>query len=175
MSKRAGNFITLSEVLTLVGADNTKFMFLTRKSDSHLDFDIDIVTATSAENPVYYVQYANARINSIFNNAAEHGFDIRSNKDIDFSILSNKEEMVLIKKLLVYPMIIEGAAKTYEPHRITFFLQELAGLFHSYYHNYKVLTEDTEITKARLALCKGIKIVLKDALNIIGVTAPVKM
>ena len=103
MSKRAGNFVTLSEVVDLVGADNTKFIFLTRKSDSHLDFDIDVVTATSAENPVYYVQYAYARINSILNNAAEKAIDISSVKDINLSLLTNKEELSLIKKLLTYP------------------------------------------------------------------------
>jgi len=175
MSKRAGNFVTLSEVVDLVGADNAKFIFLTRKSDSHLDFDIDVVTATSAENPVYYVQYANARINSIFANAKEKGIDTNTLKSADISFLSNKEELDLIKKLLAYPMILEGAARVYEPHRITFYLQELAGIFHSYYHKYKVISDDIEATKARLALCEGIKIVLRDALTILGVTTPEKM
>lgn len=175
MSKRAGNFVTLSEVVALVGADNAKFIFLTRKSDSHLDFDIDVVTATSAENPVYYVQYANARINSIFANAKEKGIDINTPENIDLSALSNIEELELIKKLLAYPMVLEGAARAYEPHRITFYLQELAGIFHSYYHKHKVITDDMQATKARLALCEGIKIVLSDALAILGVTAPEKM
>lgn len=175
MSKRAGNFVTLSEVVDLVGADNAKFIFLTRKSDSHLDFDIDVVTATSAENPVYYVQYANARINSIFANAKEKGIDINTLENTDLSALSNIEELDLIKKLLAYPMVLEGAARAYEPHRITFYLQELAGIFHSYYHKHKVITDDIEATKARLTLCEGIKIVLSDALTILGVTAPEKM
>lgn len=175
MSKRAGDFVTLSEVVDLVGSDNAKFIFLTRKSDSHLDFDIDVVTATSAENPVYYVQYANARINSILTNAKEKGIDVNSQEDLDLSILSNREELYLIKKLLTYPMVIESAARAYEPHRITFYLQELSGIFHSYYHKYKVITDDIETTKARLALCSAIKIVLGDALHILGVTAPEKM
>ncbi|MBI5639361.1 MAG: arginine--tRNA ligase, partial [Nitrospirae bacterium] len=175
MSKRAGNFVTLSEVVELVSSDNTKFMFLTRKADSHLDFDIDVVTASSAENPVYYVQYANARISSIIRNAGEQGisFDIPGADEL--GILSGEEELGLIKKLLSYPMILEGAARAYEPHRITFYLQELAGLFHPFYHKYKVISEDAEVTRARLALCRAIRIVLTDALSILGVTAPEKM
>lgn len=175
MSKRAGNFVTLSEVVDLVGADNTKFIFLTRKADSHLDFDIDIVTATSAENPVYYVQYAYARINSILRNAEERSIDISSLHTSQLSLLSNKEELSLIKKLIAYPMLLENAARTFEPHRITFYLQELAKLFHSYYHKYKVITDDIETTKARLALCLAAKIILYDALTILGVTSPEKM
>ncbi|RPI37765.1 MAG: arginine--tRNA ligase, partial [Nitrospiraceae bacterium] len=175
MSKRAGNFVTLSEVVDLVGADNTKFIFLTRKSDSHLDFDIDVVTATSAENPVYYVQYAYARMNSILKNADEKSIDISSVNDIKLSLLTNREELALIKKLLTYPMVLESAARSYEPHRITFYLQELAKMFHSYYHKHRVITEDIDIARARLALCQAIKIVLKDALGILGVTSPEKM
>jgi arginyl-tRNA synthetase len=175
MSKRAGNFVTLSEVVDLVGADTTKFMFLTRKSDSHLDFDIDVVTAQSAENPVYYVQYANARINSIFANAREKGIDIGHAADAGISALSGAEEITLVKKLLAYPMVLGGAARSYEPHRITFYLQELAGAFHSYYHKYKVITDDPETTMSRLSLCRAIKIVVGDALSILGVTAPEKM
>lgn len=175
MSKRAGNFVTLSEVIDLVGADNAKFIFLTRKSDSHLDFDIDVVKETSAENPVYYVQYANARINSILLNAKEQGINTGDFEDSDLTLLSNDEEKSLIRKLLVYPMILEGAAKAYEPHRITFYLQELAGIFHNYYHKHKVLTEEKETSQARLALCKAVTVVLGDALGILGVTAPEKM
>ncbi|MBS1235065.1 MAG: argS, partial [Nitrospirae bacterium] len=175
MSKRAGNFVTLSEVVDLVGADNTKFIFLTRKSDSHMDFDIDVVTATSAENPVYYVQYAYARINSILKNADEKSIDISSVEDIRLSLLTNREELSLIKKLLTYPLVLESAARSYEPHRITFYLQELAKIFHSYYHKHKVVTEDIDTTKARLALCLATKIILKDALGILGVTSPEKM
>ncbi len=175
MSKRAGTFVTLSEVVELVGADNAKFIFLTRKSDSHLDFDIDVVKATSAENPVYYVQYANARINSILINAKEKGIDIGRLPDRDLSALSNREEFALIKKLLSYPIVLESAARAYEPHRITFYLQELAGMFHPYYHKYKVVADDVETTHARLALCSAIKVVLSDALSMLGVTAPEKM
>jgi len=172
MSKRAGTFVTLSDIMDLVGPDTTKFIFLTRKADSHLDFDLDVVTATTAENPVFYVQYANARINSIIANAMEKGI---SAADADLSLLSEPAEISLIKKLLTYPMVLEGAARSFEPHRITFYLQELAGMFHTYYHNHRVIVDDPGLTSARLALCKGIKIVIGDALGILGVTAPEKM
>lgn len=175
MSKRAGNFVTLSEVVDLVGADTTKFIFLTRKSDSHLDFDFDVVTASSAENPVYYVQYANARISSILANAREKGIDMEGVKRSDLSPLASAEELGIIKKLLSYPMVLEGAVKAYEPHRITFYLHELAGMFHPYYHKYKVITGDADTTNARLALCMAIRIVLNDALTILGVTSPERM
>lgn len=175
MSKRAGTYVTLSDVIDLVSADNAKFIFLTRKSDSHLDFDIDVVTATSAENPVYYVQYANARINSIFMNAGERGLDSSGSGPVDFSLLVEQEESQLMRKLLVYPIILEGAAHAYEPHRITFYLQELAAIFHSYYHKHRVITDDEPTTLARLALCRAVKVVLADALSIVGVTAPEKM
>ncbi|MBI5102017.1 MAG: arginine--tRNA ligase, partial [Nitrospirae bacterium] len=175
MSKRAGTFVTLKEIVDLVGADTTKFIFLTRKADSHLDFDVEVVTAQSAENPVFYVQYANARINSILENARSKGTDPDNAADADLTLLSEEEELILIKKLLGYPMVLEGAAIACEPHRITFYLQELAGLFHPYYHKFKVLTEDSALSLARLALCIAIKIVLKDALTVLGVTAPEKM
>ncbi|MBI5074175.1 MAG: arginine--tRNA ligase [Nitrospirae bacterium] len=172
MSKRAGTFVTLSDIMDLVGPDTTKFIFLTRKADSHLDFDLDVVTATTAENPVFYVQYANARINSIIANAREKGIDAT---DADLSFLSEPAEVGLIKKLLTYPMVLEGAARSFEPHRITFYLQELAAMFHTYYHNHRVVGDDPGLTSARLALCAGIKIVIGDALGILGVTAPEKM
>lgn len=172
MSKRAGTFVTLSDLMDFVGPDIIKFMFLTRKSDSHLDFDLDVVTATTAENPVFYVQYANARINSILANAVEKGI---SADNADLFRLTGHAENSLIKKLLTYPMVLEGAARSFEPHRITFYLQELAGMFHTYYHNHRVITDDPDLTRARLALCRGIRIVIGDALGILGVTAPEKM
>ena len=173
MSKRAGTFVTLGDMMDLVGADITKFIFLTRKADSHLDFDLDVVTATSAENPVFYVQYANARITSILSHAGEKGLE--TDRDADLSLLGEPAELRLIKKLLAYPAALESAARSFEPHRITFYLQELAGMFHTYYHHYRIVGEDPALTAARLALCRGIKIVLGDALGILGVSAPEKM
>ena len=178
MSKRAGAFVTLREVIDEVGADITKFIFLTRKADSHLDFDLDIAKEQSSENPVFYVQYAFARISSIFRQAGERqvqgvsGDEIR---DADLSLLEEDEEISLIKKLLQYPVVLEGAAQYFEPHRITYFLQELAGAFHSYYYKHRVIVDDTGLTLARLSLCKGVKIVLEEGLKMLGVSAPEKM
>ncbi|MEW6739500.1 MAG: arginine--tRNA ligase [Nitrospirota bacterium] len=178
MSKRAGEFITLREVMDEIGADTTKFLFLTRRSDSHLEVDIEVAKAQSSENPVYYVQYAHARINSIFEKAKEsHQPSAISLQPLtDFNgELFNEEEIRIIKKLLLYPMMFRNAAIAHEPHRITFYLQEIAGMFHPYYHKHRVVSEDLEITKARLALCKAIQIVLRHGLKILGVKAPERM
>lgn len=175
MSKRAGEFVTLREVIEEIGADTTKFIFLTRRSDSHLEFDLDSVKKQTAENPVFYVQYAHARINSIFSYAAEKGIDIERLSEADLSILNSEEEIRIIKKLLYYPLIFEGAVRSHEPHRITFYLQELAGLFHPYYNHYRIVTEDTGVSLARLALCEGIRIVLREGLGILGVSMPERM
>lgn len=175
MSKRAGEFVTLREVMDEVGADTTKFIFLTRRPDSHLEFDLEIAKEQSADNPVFYVQYANARINSIFIHAREKGMNTECLDETDFSILKTPEELRIIKKLLCYPMTFGGAVISHEPHRITFYLQELAGLFHPYYNKYRVITDNAELSGARLALCEAIRIVLKDGLEILGLTAPERM
>jgi arginyl-tRNA synthetase len=175
MSKRAGEFITLQEVINEVGGDTTKFIFLTRRPDSHLEFDLETAKEQSAENPVFYVQYANARIHSIFSHAGERGMDTTSFDGVDLGLLSTPEELRIIKKLLTYPITFEGAVISHEPHRITFYLQELAGLFHPYYNRYKVVTDDAELSKARLTLCEAIRIVLKDGLQILGLSAPERM
>jgi len=174
MSKRAGEFITLREIMEEIGPDTTKFLFLTRRSDSHLEVDIEVAKAQSSENPVFYVQYAHARINSIFQKARESGFNMRDSGDINWELF-NDEEMKIVKKILSYPMMLRGAALAREPHRITFYLQELAGLFHPYYHHHRVITEDDELTRARLALCEAIAIVLKHGSKILGIKAPEKM
>jgi arginyl-tRNA synthetase len=175
MSKRAGEFITLREVMEEVGVDTTKFIFLTRRPDSQLEFDLDVAKAQSSENPVFYVQYAHARINSIFVNAREKGINTDNLFDIDLNPLSTHEEIKIIKKLLMYPMVFEGAVHTHEPHRITFYLQELSGMFHPFYNKHRVMSDDLALTRARLALCEAIKIVLQDGLMILGLRAPEKM
>ncbi|MDO8281043.1 MAG: arginine--tRNA ligase [Thermodesulfovibrionia bacterium] len=185
MSKRSGEFITLREVMDEVGADIAKFIFLTRRSDSHLDFDIEIAKRESSENPVFYVQYAFARISSIFRQVKERniqtclpvgmGFSSSTMPEIDLSILKEDDEISLIKKLLHYTMVFEGAVATYEPHRITFYLQELARHFHSYYNKHRVISDDNDLTVARLYLCRSVQIVLEEGLNILGVKAPERM
>ncbi len=176
MSKRAGEFITLRDVIDEIGADTTKFLFLTRRSDSHLEVDIEVAKAQSSENPVYYVQYAYARINSIFDKVRSQESGVASQDLTDFNgDLFNSEEIRIIKKLLCYPMMFKNAALAHEPHRITFYLQELAGMFHPYYHKHRVISDDLELTKARLALCQAIQIVLRHGLKILGVNAPERM
>lgn len=175
MSKRAGEFVTLREVIEEVGADTTKFIFLTRRPDSHLEFDLEVAKAQSSENPVFYVQYAHARINSIFAHAREKGIHMDTLSDADLSLLSHSEELRIIKKLLIYPMVFEGAVKAHEPHRITFYIQELSSIFHPYYNRYRIVTDDVALSKARLALCEAIRIVLRDGLEILGISAPERM
>ena len=175
MSKRAGEFVTLREVMDEVGADTTKFIFLTRRPDSHLEFDLEVAKAQSSENPVFYVQYANARINSIFAHAREKGIRIDKLYAADLKLLSTYEELRIIRKLLMYKLVFEGAVNAYEPHRITFYLQELSGIFHPYYNKYRVVSNDIELTMARLALCEAIRIVLLEGLEVLGISAPEKM
>ncbi len=175
MSKRAGEFVTLREVIDEIGPDTTKFIFLTRRSDSHLEFDLEKVKEQTSENPVFYIQYANARINSLFSHGIERGLNVERLEGADLSFLRTDEERVIAKKLLYYPLVFESAVRNHEPHRITFYLQELAGLFHPYYNRYRVVTDDRELSTARLALCEGIRIVLKDGLGILGVSIPERM
>jgi arginyl-tRNA synthetase len=175
MSKRAGEFVTLREVIEEVGADTTRFIFLTRRPDSHLEFDLEVAKAQSAENPVFYVQYAHARINSIFAHAREKGIKADALSDADLTLLSVSEELRIIKKLLTYPMVFEGAVKAHEPHRITFYIQELSGMFHPYYNKYRIITDDAALSRARLALCEAIRIVLREGLAILGISAPERM
>lgn len=175
MSKRAGEFVTLKEVIDEVGADTTKFIFLTRRPDSHLEFDLEIAKQQSSENPVFYVQYALARINSIFAHAVSQGIDVKGLENADFTSLVEQEEQRIIKKLLSYPIVFEAAVLAHEPHRITFYLQELAGMFHPYYHKHKVVTSENSLTTARLALCEAVRIVIRDGLEILGLSAPERM
>jgi arginyl-tRNA synthetase len=175
MSKRAGEFVTLREVIDEIGADTAKFIFLTRRHDSHLTLDLEAAVAQSAENPVYYIQYATARIHSIFAHAGEQGVETESLESADLAPLAEAEELRLIKKLLTYPIVFEQAVRNREPHRMTFYLQELAGMFHPYYNRHRVVTEDVALTRARLALMKAIVLSFSEGLRILGVSAPKKM
>ncbi|MEO5357698.1 MAG: arginine--tRNA ligase [Nitrospirae bacterium YQR-1] len=184
MSKRAGEFITLKDLMDEIGADTARFIFLTRRPDSQLEFDLDAAKAQSAENPVFYVQYAYARINSIFNKATERNVQTSfRDMDIDLSALDKPEELQIIKKLILYPLIFENAVRAREPHRITFYLQELSGMFHPYYNKYRILSPEStdngpealRLTHARLILCESVKIIIEAGLKILGITAPEKM
>ncbi|PKN83658.1 MAG: arginine--tRNA ligase [Deltaproteobacteria bacterium HGW-Deltaproteobacteria-1] len=175
MSTRSGEFVTLREVLDEVGKDAARYNFLMRRSDSHLDFDLEVAKKQSNENPVFYVQYAHARICSILRMAQERGMALPAYENMNPSLLVEPEERTLIKMMARYPEMLEGAVKSLEVHRITFYLNELAGVFHSYYNKNKVVTDDAALTAARLVLVDAVRVVLGNALKILGVNAPEKM
>jgi arginyl-tRNA synthetase len=175
ISKRAGNYVTLRYLIDEVGCDATRFFFVMRKPDSQLVFDIDLAKQRSLENPVYYVQYAYARICSIFENAAEKGILLPDAGNIRLARLESSEEMAIIKSLAIFPEVVEGSALNFEPHRLTCYLQELAGLFHSFYNRNRVVTEDAALTVARLFLLKCIARILKNGLTMLGISSPEKM
>ncbi len=175
MGKRSGNFITLREVIDEVGSDACRYFFLMRRCDSQLDFDLELAKQQSSDNPVYYVQYAHARVCSINRNAAEAGVAQPDPAQVDCSKLQLDEELALAKQLARLPEAIVGAALNYEPHRVVFYLQELAAQFHSYYNRHRVLVDDPAATQARLYLVNCVRIVFANALRILGVSAPEKM
>ncbi len=175
MSTRSGEFTTLREVMDEVGRDACRFFFLMRKSDAHLEFDLDLAKRTSNENPVFYVQYAHARIESIFRNARDAGIDTENLADADCGLLAVKEELDLIRWITRYHSVLEGSARNLEPHRVTFYLMELVGRFHSYYNKTRVLGNDVRLVRSRLLLLRVLRDVIRDGLGLIGVSAPEKM
>jgi arginyl-tRNA synthetase len=186
MSKRAGDFVTLREVVDEVGRDAVRFMMVHRKNDAPLDFDLAKVVEQSKDNPVFYVQYAHARCASVFRQAREAFPDADLSPErlaaADLSILADEGERDLLRRLAEYPRLVEAAANGHEPHRIAFFLYDLAGSFHSLWNKGKDLPHlrfvnqtDRESTEARLALVQALKSVLASGLGILGVTAPDEM
>ncbi len=177
ISKRAGSYVTLRDLIDEVGRDATRFFFVMRKADSQLVFDIDLAKQQSLDNPVYYIQYAHARICSIFENAAEKGLalpDPSSVADV-ILLLNTPEELRLIKWLDSLPETIDEAAREFEPHKIVYYLSELAGQFHSYYNKTKVVTDDAAQSAARLYLLARTRQVVRNALALLGVSAPERM
>ncbi|HEY1266692.1 MAG TPA: arginine--tRNA ligase, partial [Candidatus Binatia bacterium] len=174
MGKRSGEFVSLAEVLEEVGADAARFFFLMRKSDSHLDFDLDLAKKESSENPVFYVQYAHARIASIFEQARDKGA-AALDRGVNLENLVEAEELGLIKRLLQFAETVRDSVTELEPHRIAFYLLELAGEFHRYYNRLRVITDDPELTAARLFLLRNVQKVVARGLNLLGVNAPLKM
>lgn len=203
MSKRAGELITLREVVEEVGADAAKFIFLTRRADSQLDFDLELAKQQSAENPVYYVQYAHARVASLFRVAAERGIAVPSTGSVDWTVLNSPDDLDLIKSLSEYPALLEASAQAMEPHRLTYYLQDLAARLHAYYYKHRILPPMLEreldsqdhlkpvaleaeqgrkgetltpaLTAARLCLFRSVQTVIRNGLGILGVTAPERM
>lgn len=174
MSKRTGDFISLQEVLEEVGPDACRYIFLTRRSDSHLDFDLEVAKAQSMENPVYYVQYAHARCASILREAEKAGVPL-AGPDAPVNRLALPEEMALLKQCTLLPEAVEAAAAALEPHRLPAYLQALAIEFHGYYTRHRVLSADRDLTAARLALVATVKQVLVNTLSLLGVAAPDRM
>jgi arginyl-tRNA synthetase len=175
MSTRAGEFVTLREVMQEVGKDAARFIFLTRRADAQLDFDLEVAKKQSDENPVFYVQYGHARICSIIAYAKQQEISIPDFHEIDPTLLATSEEKDLIKKLAQFPEVVLGGAQALEPHRIAIYLLDLVGQFHSFYNKYRVITEQLEMSKARLYLMNGIRCVLSNGLMLLGVNAPSKM
>ena len=175
MSTRKATFVTVDELLDLVGVDVARFFFMMRKADSQLEFDLGLATKEGQENPVYYVQYGHARLCSILHQAKEKGVIRLPLPDVDPSLLAEPEELKLLKSIAAFPGMIEGAALELSPHKVIFFLMELAGLFHSFYNKHKVLTEDAGLTQARLYLVDALRVVFRNGLLIVGLSAPEKM
>jgi len=172
VSKRSGDIITLRELVDEVGADVCRFFFLSRSADSQMDFDLELAKKQSADNPVYYVQYAHARIASILRLAQEKGIDCR---DGDVSLLTTEPELSLIRKMLLLPELVETIAATLEPHHLTYYAQDLATTFHSFYKQCRVVSSDESLTRARLKLVEAAKTVLSRTLHLMGMTAPERM
>ncbi len=170
MSTRKGEYITLREVLDEVGKDAARFFFMSRRISSHLDFDLEIAKKQTSENPVYYVQYAHARICSILRNNS-----MECSREVSLERLSEKEELFLIKKLLQFSYVLNICLSTQDPYMLTVYLQEVAESFHKFYDLHRVLTEDEELSKARMVLIEAVKIVLSTGLDLLGISKPEKM
>lgn len=201
MSKRTGEFVTLRELMDEVGADAAKFFFLMRRSDSHFDFDLELAKQRSTDNPMYYVQYAHARVASLCRVARERGIPVPGARETDLTVLTHPDELALIRKMSAYPTVLEASTVALEPHRITFYLQELAALLHPFYNKHRILpiaevrdqgedevtgeadsasTRMSEpltpaLTAARLVLMQQVQRVIRNGLGILGVTAPDRM
>jgi arginyl-tRNA synthetase len=172
ISKRAGSYVTVRDLIDWVGRDAVRFFLVSRKADSEFVFDIDLARERSEENPVYYVQYAHARVCSVF---AQAGADPARLDGADLDLLKSERELGLAARLAEYPEIVAGAARELAPHAVAFYLRELAGEFHSYYNAERILVEDEALRSARLALCAAVRQTLANGLSLLGVSAPEKM
>jgi len=175
MSKRSGAFVTLREVVDEVGKDAVRFNFLTRRAESQLDFDLETAKQQSDENPVYYVQYAHARVCAVLRKAAEAGLAPVDPENVDITRLAEAEDAALIKQMLNYPEVLEMAASRLEPYRVAVYLIQLAAGLHAYYHRHRIIGEDEGLAQARLLLMRAIRQVLANGLELLGVCAPEHM
>ena len=172
MSTRAGDFVTLRELRREVGNDAARFFYVLRKSDQHLDFDLDLAKSQSTENPVYYVQMAHARVCSVLD---QWGEDPSALDGAETSRLVSEHEVALLTRLLEYPETVEDSARDLAPHLIAFYLRELAAAFHSYYNATRILVEEDSVRLGRLALVAAVREVLRNGLALLGVSAPERM
>lgn len=172
MSTRSGDFITLNELMNEVTTEAARFFYINRKADQHLEFDLDLAKEQSKDNPLYYIQYAHARICSVLRKAENEFEDFDS---VELTLLGSEKEIEILKLLRQYPQLIERSAKAGEPHLLCYFLRDLSGVFHSYYNNEKVLIEDKELMTSRLFLLKGVKQVIANGLRVLGIKAPEEM
>ncbi|MGZ8432912.1 MAG: arginine--tRNA ligase [Candidatus Binatia bacterium] len=175
MGKRTGEFVALEDVLQEVGRDAARFFFLMRKSDSHLDFDLELAKKQSSENPVFYVQYAHARVASIFAQAAKNGVALGAFESVAVERLELAEELELIRQMIQFNDVLEESVRELEPHRMVFYLLEFAGEFHRYYNRNRVVSDDIDLSRARLLLLANIQKTIRRGLEILGVDAPMKM
>ena len=175
MSKRQGNFISMDELIEEVGPDAAKYFFLRRSLDSHLDFDIDLAKKQTDENPVFYVQYAHARICNVIEYAKTSGIPEPDPNKVNYALLKSPEEAELMRKVFGFADTLKHSALNYDPHLVPKYVEELAQLYHSFYAKHRVVSEDKELSAARLALCLGTRNIIRAGLKILGVSAPVKM
>lgn len=176
MSTRSGQFVTLRELREDVGNDAARYFYVMRKCEQHLDFDLDLAKSKSNENPVYYIQYAHARVCSVFRELNEKGYMFDENVGLEsVSVLDNSHEKTLLSTLARYPDVVEAAALNYEPHHLPHYLRELANDFHTYYNAHKFIVEDEKLRNARMCLISATRQVIKNGLSIIGVSAPEAM
>lgn len=175
MSTRSGEFVTLKEVLDEVGVDAARFFFAMRRCDSHLDFDLELAKKASTDNPVFYVQYAHARIQSIMREAASRNMGIPDPSGVDVNLLVEPEEKALAKRIARFPEEVEKAASELAAHRIAFFAYDLAADFHAFYNAHRVLGVEEPVSKARLCLVEATRVALTNALAILRVQAPERM
>ena len=172
MSTRSGDFITLNELMNEVTTEAARFFYINRKADQHLEFDLDLAKEQSKDNPLYYIQYAHARICSVLRKAENEFEDFDS---VELALLGSEKEIEILKLLRQYPQLIERSAKAGEPHLLCYFLRDLSGVFHSYYNSEKFLIEDKELMTSRLFLLKGVKQVIANGLRVLGIKAPEEM
>jgi arginyl-tRNA synthetase len=175
MSTRSGEFETLADVVGEVGVDAARYFFLMRSSDTHLDFDLELAKAETPENPVFYIQYAHARICSIFRTAEEGGVVWNRSDDVDLSPLAEEEEYAIIRAVLAFPEVVEKSARAMEVHRISHYLLDLVSRFHGYYSRHRVISDDKALTLARLYLLDALRITIRNGFELMGISSPEKM